>query len=179
MIDRAAAARPKRTSKPRATFQRDVPDDIRALDTIENPDYADLFRVPAATSHITSPKRWAHDLVGNAPPSMRLLTGGALLVQRALLGLRSTPGVPQADRLITGWHIAARGDRWLRLEASGRMMSGHIVIRLDDDRITGATFVRYHGRTAALVWPPVSLVHRQVGLALMRYAARSTDAMQP
>ena len=131
MIGRAAMGRP------RASFQRSVPDDIRALDTIAQPDYADLFTVPAATSNVRADtKQWARKLVDEAPLSMRLLVGGALLVQRAILGLRSTPH-GTSDTLVSGWHIAARGDGWLRLEAGGRhMMTGHIVLRLDSDRIT-------------------------------------------
>lgn len=40
-------------------------------------------------------------------------------------------------------------------------------------RLSFTSFVRYDRRLAAFVWPPVSLIHRQVALALVRGAART------
>ena len=162
----------------RPAFQRSVPDDMRALDTFTQPDYADLFTVPiAAPQAHEAPARWARHAVEDAPPRIRLIAATAVVLQRLLLGMRGDPRT--RSRRLGGWHIAAHGDRWVRIEASGRLMSGHIVLRLDADRLNAATFVRYHRRAAALIWPPISRIHRRVGLVLMRHAARSAEDMQP
>jgi hypothetical protein len=36
-----------------------------------------------------------------------------------------------------------------------------------------ASFIRYDRRPAEYVWPPISLIHRQVALALVRSAIRT------
>jgi hypothetical protein len=51
-----------------------------------------------------------------------------------------------------------------------------VILRVEDGRLFFATFVRYDRLPAALVWPPVSLIHRQVALAMVRSA---TKARQP
>lgn len=52
-------------------------------------------------------------------------------------------------------------------------MTAHIVSQVDEGRRSLATFVRYDRRIAALVWPPVSILHCWVGLLILRRAVRA------
>jgi hypothetical protein len=61
----------------------------------------------------------------------------------------------------------------MRIEAASWFMTGHVVMHIDEGRLSFASFIRYDRWLAKLVWPPVSLIHRQVALALVRSAARA------
>lgn len=147
-------------------WQREVPEAIRALDTLAEPDYTDVFTTLAREAPPRPVDRWFRSVMNDVPAGLRRFT---FLAQRGLLGLRLDPR-PASDRLI-GWRFADGGDDWFRLEATSWMLTGHVVFRAEGRHLTFATFVRYDHPAARLVWPPVSLIHRQVGLALMRYAA--------
>ena len=58
-----------------------------------------------------------------------------------------------------GWKIADRGDSWIRLEAASWFLTGHVLVHVDNDQLSLASFVRYDRPLATLVWPPVSLIH--------------------
>ena len=84
---------------------------------------------------------------------------------------------PSPDHLL-GWKIAERGEndrgeRWIRIEAASWFLTGHVLMHVDQRKASFASFIRYDRRLAAFVWPPVSLIHRQVALALMRSALRA------
>jgi hypothetical protein len=92
-------------------------------------------------------------------------------VQRVFLGLRLKLR-PSPDRLL-GWKIADRGENWMRIEAASWFLTGHVVMHVGEGQISVASFIRYDRRPAAYIWPPVSLIHRQVVLALVRSAIRA------
>jgi hypothetical protein len=87
-------------------------------------------------------------------------------VQRVFLGLRLKLR-PSPDRIL-GWQIADREENWIRIEAASWFLTGHVVMHVDEGQVSLASFIRYDRRLAAFVWPPVSLIHRQVALALIR-----------
>jgi hypothetical protein len=147
-------------------FSRDVPAALRALDTLVDPDYADVFTATATEAPERPLEPWLRSVLAGVPNGLSRVP---FHVQRSVLRLRLDPR-PSPDRL-WGWAIAGRGDDSLRLEATGPLMTGHLVFHADGRRLAMATFVRYEHRLAALVWPPVSLLHRQVGLVLMRRLA--------
>lgn len=149
-----------------ARWRRGVPAAIRALDTLVDPDYTDVFTAEAREAPPRPLDRWFRSVMNGVPGGLRRFT---FLAQRGLLGLRLDPR-PAPDRLI-GWRFAGGGDDWFLLEATSWMLTGHVVFQADGRHLSFATFVRYDHAAARLVWPPVSLIHRQVGLALMRYAA--------
>jgi hypothetical protein len=104
----------------------------------------------------------------DAPVLVRLIVPFA---QRVVLGLRLEPRSSPDHPL--GWKIADRGDGWVRIEAASWFMTAHLVAKIDGRQVSAATFVRYDRRIAALVWPPVSTLHRQVGVFLIRRALRA------
>lgn len=156
------------------TWRRDVPEAVRTLDTLAEPDYCDVFTATSGRGGDVSADRWLRGLTRDAPVRIRLVLGLARSVQRTVLGLRPEPG-PRGD-LVMGWRLAERHHDWLRLEAASWFMTGHLVLMVDGPQVSLATFVRYERRAGALIWPPVSVLHRVVGLVLMRHAERHMRA---
>lgn len=155
---------------PPPTWHREAPASSRALATMPHPDYTDVFTGTLHAPFDMPPDRWVRGLLRTVPRHGRLFLGAVLAVQRLVLGLR-LPRRPTPDGLL-GWTVTGRGDDWLRLDAASPMMRGQLVFRADGRQLSVATFVRYERRRARVIWPPVSILHRAVGLALIRYAVR-------
>ena len=146
--------------------QRNVPEAICSLSTMESPDYVDVFTVASVVTD-TSPEQWARATVEGVSP------WGRLIAWRMLCGLR-LESQPSPEHL-AGWRIADRGDSWIRMEASSWFMTAHIVFHVDEGRVSFTTFVRYDNPVAALVWPAVSIVHRRAVPDLLRHAVRRVN----
>ena len=143
--------------------QHEVSDHIRSLSTMTSPDYVDVF---AASTNDTpgSPEEWARALVEDAAGV------GGQVGWRVVLGLRLRSGSSPSH--VGGWEIAGRGENWIRHEATSRFLTAHVVVHVDDEQVTAATFVRYDRPIAAKVWAPVSLIHRGAMPRLLRHAVR-------
>ena len=139
-----------------------IPEAVRALSPMRDPDYADLFTVTTAATHGRSAEQWARVLLEDVAG----LTGQ--LVWRVLLGMRL--GWRRKPDRVAGWKIADRGDGWLRLEANSWLMTGHLIVRACGDRASLATFVRYRRPLGARIWTPMSRKHRQLAPGLLREA---------
>lgn len=170
--------RPKRRNgreaRPAVQWQREVPETIRALDTLAAPDYADIVTAPLGEPLSTAPEQLVFTTLHALP---RILVRVLPLVQRLALGLRLELR-PSPDHLL-GWRIVERHESWLRIEASSWLLTGHVVLHADDDRLSFASFVRYERPLAALIWRPVSLIHRQVALTLVRNAVKIAEEARP
>jgi hypothetical protein len=148
-------------------WQREVPDGIRALGAIDNPDYADIVTATLEETPSGTPEQLIRATLQSVPRSLLLFVP---FVQRVFLGLRLNLR-PSPDRVL-GWRIAVRDEKWVRIEADSWLLTGNVVMRLDEGDIFFATFIRYDHPFAAFVWPPISLIHRQVALILVRSATR-------
>jgi|ERR1700733_2257252 len=148
-------------------WQREVPEAIRTLGTLPNADYADIVTA-AIDAAPAEPEQVIHETLRRMPRGLVLFIP---FVQRVMLGLRLK--LQPSPEYLLGWKIAERGDNWLRIEAASWFLTGHVVIHVDDRQISLASFIRYDRRLAAFVWPPVSLIHRQVALALVRGAVHA------
>lgn len=148
--------------------ERNVPEAIRSLSNMDSPDYASLFTATTAQAADRSPEEWARAIVAGVPAASRLI------VWRAICGLRLDPGA-SADH-IAGWRIADRGETWLRAEAASSFLTAHIVFQVDDRQLSFATFVRYDRPRAAVVWPPVAVVHHRAVPYLLRTAVRRVSS---
>jgi hypothetical protein len=157
----------RRAATSTVRWQREVPDAIRSLGALANTDYADIVTATIDETPSGTPEQLIHATLDGVP---RVLLFFIPLVQRAFLGLRLKLR-PSPDRVL-GWKIAERGENWMRIKAASWFLTGHVVMHVDDGRISFASFIRYDRRLAAYVWPPVSLIHRQVALALVRSATR-------
>jgi hypothetical protein len=150
-------------------WRREVPEAIRSLGALTNADYADIV---TATIDVTpvEPEQLIHATLNGLSPGLLFLMP---FVQRVFLGLRLKLRA-SPDHLL-GWKIADRGENWIRIEAASRFLTGHVVMHVDEGLLSFASFIRYDRQLAALVWPPVSLIHRQVALALVRSAIQASD----
>ena len=154
-----------------ATWSPEAPESVRKLSTMSNPDYTDGFTANLPAPPTLSAAQLVHAAFESSPLWLRLATP---LAQRYVLGFRidrrSSPEHP------LGWHVTGAGDNWLRVEASSSFLSGQVVGVVEDRTVTIGTFVRYDRQLGRLVWRPVSLIHRQVGITLLRSAAQATTA---
>ena len=148
-------------------WHRNVPEVIRSLDTLACPDYADIVTARVSERSMTA-EQWVRAMLRGVPCGLLIFVP---LVQRVALGLRLE--LRSSPDYVLGWKIVDRGDNWLRVEAASWFLTGHVVVHVDDGQLSVASFIRYDRGPAALIWPPVSLIHRQVALALIRSAARA------
>jgi hypothetical protein len=162
--DPIAAHRGRRAALSTIRWRREVPAAIRSLGALAGADYADI--VTAAIDETPAdPEGVVREVLNGVPRGLLLLIQ---FVQRVFLGFRLKLRASQ-DHLI-GWKIADRGENWLRIETDSWFMTAHVVTHVEAGKISLASFIRYDRRLAAFVWPPVSLIHRQVALILARRA---------
>ncbi|WP_031479788.1 hypothetical protein [Streptomyces bicolor] len=150
------------TAVPAIRRQQPVPERIRALSTITDPGYVDLFTMTGGIPD-RSPEQWARALFEDAAGR------AGQFVWRVLLGLRLTAS---RDR-VAGWQIAGRGADWIRLEARSWFLTGHLVVQADDEHVSLATFIRYDRPVAPRIWLPLAKKHRQLAPGLLRDAHRA------
>jgi hypothetical protein len=151
--------------------QHDVPAAIRSLGSLPRVDYVDLFTVVTDGAAGGSPEQWAHAGLEDAAG----LAGQ--FVWRVLCGLRlerqPSPGH------IAGWKIVDHADRWIRLEAASSFMTAQLVVQVDDGQVSIATFIRYDLAVAAVIWPAISVGHRQAMPGLLRNTVRAMAQGRP
>lgn len=155
----------ERDSGPTVRQQQPVPEEIRALSPMTDPDYVDVFTMTGGIPG-RSPEQWARAMFEDV--------AGINLLWRVLLGLhlRVTP------ERVSGWDIAERGDDWIRLEVTSWLWTDHLVVQADDEHVSLATFVRYDRPLASRVWLPMSKKHRQEAPRLL-LQARSAQQPRP
>ena len=144
-----------------------VTEAIRCLDTLASPDYVDLVTATTSQAMDKSAEDWARALLEDTPG------GRSAPVLWRLLGLRLGP-TPSPD-FVQGWNIADRGEDWIRIETASWFMTVHAVVEFDDGHVSLALFVRYDRPIAALIWPPVSVLHRR-GMPVMLQQALKAHA---
>jgi len=133
----------------------------------EAPDYADAFEISKSRTDRRSAEQWARDAFGKLDESV--LRSG-MLAHRHLLGFQLGP--PASSRHIFGWTIATSRPELLHLEARGERMIGHMVWRIERERLVMSTFVHYQKRKmAALVWAFAQHIHRNAVPDLLGRAA--------
>jgi hypothetical protein len=143
---------------------RNVPDPIRRRQALADPDYADVFTLLTSRATDRSSEGWARAVLEHTPVGR-----SAPHLWRAL-GLRLGPR-PSPDH-VQGWRIADRGDGWIRVEALSWFMTAQAVVHVEDGRLSLALILRYERAVAALIWPPVSLMHRRAVPVMLRQALR-------
>ncbi|WP_207782334.1 hypothetical protein [Phytoactinopolyspora limicola] len=145
--------------------QQPIPEEISSLCTLAKVDYVDVFTLSWPRMNSWSPEQWARAMLGDVPDRAEIF------IWRVLLRLQLASGV-SADH-VAGWAIADRGDDWLRLEAESWFIRSQLVVRVGADDISLATFVYYDRIPAALLWRPMSAVHRRLAPGLLLGAYRT------
>jgi hypothetical protein len=144
----------------------DVPGSVRALGTLAEPDYVDLFTVTTPHAGDHWPEEWARAVLEQAP----LARDNARRLWR-LIGLRLGP--PGSPDHVQGWRIAARGDRWVRLETASWYLTAQAVCLVEDGHVSVSLALRYDRPrpVGALVWAFVSGPHQRALPVMLRQAA--------
>lgn len=150
-----------------AVWSRQVPEHVAALSTLVGPDYVDSFSTTLPAPPSERPAQMVDASFQASPLWLRLVVPFA---QRTVLGLRIEPHSSPEHPI--GWEITGAGDDWLRLGATSSIVSAELAGTIEDRRVTIATFIRYERWPARVLWPPVSLAHRRVGLTLLRALSR-------
>ncbi len=129
-------------------------------------DYTDSFTAQLATGDARTPEQLARAVFEGAPrPARWFLLAGF----RFGLGLRLAYG--RSAEHVLGWRIVDAGPRSLTLQASSWLLTSRLLLRIEASRVSQSTLVRYEKPIAALIWPPVALLHRQIVPRLLRRAA--------
>jgi hypothetical protein len=145
---------------------RNVPESVRACSSLPDIDYVDHFTL--ATTADATPEQWARAMFGNVPSLAERL------IWRGLLQLRLSRG--RSADTVGGWRIGGRGEDWIRLEAASWLLTGNLVVRATDGRVSLSTFLRYDRPLGHGVWPPLSAVHRRLVPGVLRGAAARVRA---
>jgi hypothetical protein len=137
----------------------DVPEAVRSLTTLTDPDYVDLFTVTTPAAADRPAEEWARAILEQGP-SARVLW--RLMGLR--LGPRHSPGHVQ------GWKIAARRDNWLRVETASWYLTAQAVCLVEEGQVSISLSLRYDRPIAALVWAVVSGPHQRAIPVMLRQA---------
>jgi hypothetical protein len=132
-------------------------------------DYTDSFAAELVPGDHRSPEQWARAVFEGAPRPVRwfLLAGF-----KFGLGLRFGP--IRSPEHILGWAIVERAQDTVTLQAQSWFLTSRLVLRADGSHRTQSTYVRYDRSIAALLWPPVAILHRRIVPRLVRRAATHT-----
>ena len=143
-----------------------LPEEIRSLDTLADPDYTDACEITISNSDTRSPDQWARAIFEDAPRALRWFVVSGWI---AGLGLRLGPRPSPAH--VLGWKILTATPSVIVLGVHSIVLSNHLVLRVQDSSIVLATFVRYERRPAPIVWGVAQPIHRRVVPYLLRRAA--------
>ena len=143
----------------------DVPEAVRALTTLAEPDYVDLFTVTTPRATDNSAEEWARAVLEQAPLARR----NARLLWR-LIGLRLGP--PHSPDHVQGWKIAERGDNWLRIETASWYLTAQAVCLVNEDQVSLSLSLRYDRPVAAVVWARVSGPHQRAVPVMLHQAVK-------
>ncbi|MEU6238499.1 hypothetical protein, partial [Kitasatospora sp. NPDC047058] len=147
--------------------RHEAPEGVRTFLGPGQAGYTDTFAL-ATDGTASSPERWARALFEDVAG----LQGQ--FIWRALLGLRlHRQASPQ---YVAGWRIAEHHDDRIRLEAHSWMLTGHLIVQVDDGQVSLTTVLRYRRPPAAWLWPPLAAVHRRLAPGLLRDAHRILQA---
>ena len=123
-------------------------------------DYADRFARSTAVQ--ASAERWARQMFGDVP------NAGEVLIWRDLLRLRLDR--TRSPDTVAGWRVVDRSERRIRLEATGRLVSGTLVVDTGDGEVSLTTCIRFEHFLARVWWRPLSAVHRLLVPRVLRRA---------
>ena len=143
----------------------DVPDSVRALTTLDEPDYVDLFTVATPRAADRSAEEWARAVLEQTEVARR----NARKLWR-LIGLRLGP--PHSPDHVQGWKIAARGDNWLRVETASWYLTAQAVFLVEPGQVSLSLSLRYDRSVAAAVWAGVSGPHQRAVPVMLRQAVQ-------
>ncbi|HEX6394361.1 MAG TPA: hypothetical protein VFZ97_13055 [Acidimicrobiales bacterium] len=148
----------------------EVPEVVRSLITLAEPDYADLVTLQTPRAGERSAEGWARAVLEEAPVSRR----NARRLWR-LMGLRLGPS--QSHDYIQGWKITQRGDNWIRAETSSWYASCQAVCLVEAGQVSVSLSLRYdRPLVARSVWALIAGLHQRGLPVMLRQAAKLVEA---
>lgn len=136
-----------------------------ALRYLADHDYADAFRLTDAPS---APARtWAKLSIGSTPGIVQRTFG--TVVWHGVLGFDLAP--IDTDGTMVGWQIAVDQPDLFVLTVDGRLMTGCMVFRVEDEIVTWTTALHYIEPRAERIWGAAQHVHRALAGRLLARAA--------
>ena len=143
-----------------------VPEAVRSLTTIGDPDYVDVFTVTTPVAAERSAEEWACAILERAALSRR----NARVLWR-LMGLRLGP--QHSPDHVQGWKIVARGDNWLRVETASWYVTAQAICLVEEGQVSISLSLRYDRPVvAAPVWFLVVGQHQRAVPVMLRQAVR-------
>jgi hypothetical protein len=136
-------------------------------------DYDDSFEASVAAANERTPEQWARAVFEDAPRSVRwFLLVGFRYGLNLRLARRTSP------KHVLGWAIVDREPDSLTIESRSWYLTSRLLFKTELARVTLSTHVRYDKPIAKILWPPVSILHRQILPRLLRHAAAHTPVTQ-
>lgn len=154
--------------KPTVLQRRDIPEEIRSLNTLASPDYVDLFTAWTSEATDRSPEQWARAVLEEAP-----LSGQNARALWRLMGLRLGPR--HSPDHVQGWKIAAHGDNWIRVETASWYMTAQAVCLVEEGQVSISLSLHYDHAVAVLVWALVSGPHQRAVPVMLSQAVRLVE----
>jgi hypothetical protein len=152
--------------------QLEVPDDVRALSTLAEVDYADAFLVPTAARPDWTAERWARAVLEDAPAAQR----ARLVAGWTALGLKVIPGRSES---ILGWQLRRYQPDVVLLGADSRVgMPGELLFAVRPEGLLFATFVHFDAAVTRAVWTGVAPTHVRVVRELLDSAAATATVRE-
>lgn len=128
--------------------------------------FACAYEVAVAAGDNRSSEQWGRAVWEGAPAPLRWLM---LLGWRLVLRLRIGP-LRSADHIL-GWRIVDRGPNETVCQLRSGFLDAYNTFCKVDESFRWSTFVVYERRTARVIWPPVSVLHRLLVRVALRRAA--------
>jgi hypothetical protein len=129
-------------------------------------DYSDSFAAETATEDDLSPEQLARTVFEGAPRPVRWFL---------LVGFRYGLNLRLASRTspehVLGWAIIDRQANSITIESRSWYLTSRLLFQTEEARVKLSTYVRYDRPIAKVLWPPVSILHRQILPRLLRHAA--------
>jgi hypothetical protein len=149
----------------------EVPEEIRALDTLRSPDYAAAWVAGVSDSQARSAEWWARATFEDAPRALRAFIVAGWTTSLGLrLGPRDSP-----DHVL-GWKIVTDAADLIILESQFRFGTAQNLLQVDGSRVLLATFVRYEKRGGRAVWSLAAPLHHRIVPDLLGRAATGVVA---
>jgi len=129
-------------------------------------DYSDSFAAETATGENLSPEQLARSVFEGAPRPVHwfLLVGFRY-------GLNLRLASQTSPEHVLGWAIIDREANSITIESRSWYLTSRLLFQTEPRRATLSTYVRYDRPIAKVLWPPVSILHRQILPRLLRHAA--------
>jgi len=138
------------------------------------PDYTDSYRVRRPGAAERSPEEWMRAALERAPWPLRTFIR---VGWRAVLGFQLGPSGSVLH--VLGWPIVGSGPEEVVLHQRSALIDARLRLRVSDDEIEWATWVRYEHTAARIVWAGVGPIHRRIVPYVLRRAVAQAPPVGP